>query len=209
MNIFLKFVDKCKEFKIKDLPKIQNISFFKPKRCDHQSKCAECSRKLLAILRHYHSTYSWYKLNDNHDKSQEYLDILMALLDLKYDSKIPPSIHAHTDLSGVAKNEYIIQERYLSQHKCNKLALMILNEALLQFQDSLKYSKFDINDESVDSYILESIEYLKTLVTSKEYSPTTNIDFLNEKLRIYTYKFEGNGMKYLSELSKSKTMIYS
>lgn len=202
MNVFLmSLYEKCKGFKIQ---KIQNITLFKEKRCDSQSKCAECARKLLAILHHYHSTYMWHKINDNHDKSFEYLEIVMALLDLKYDSRIPGSIHLHTDLTGAPKNEFIIQERYLSQHKCNKLALMILKEALFQFQDSVKHGKFDINDQSVDAYVLESIETLKEMIQSKEYSSKTNIDAIDEKLRIYTYKFQGNGVKYLKELSESK-----
>ena len=201
MNILLSFIEKCKGLKLQKIP---TVTIFKEKRCDPQSKCAECTRKLLAILHHFHSTYMWYKINDNHEKSFEYLEIIMALLDLKFDSRIPGSIHLHTDMTGAPKNDFIVQERYLSQYKCNKLALMILKEALFQFQDSVKHGKFDINDQSIDAYVLESIETLKEMIQSREYSSKTNIESIDEKLRIYTYKFEGNGVKYLKELSESK-----
>lgn len=179
------------------------------KRCDSQSKCAECARKLLAVIQHFHANHSESDLlfdgNINDEVSMEYVRIIRALLDLVFDEKIPPNIHCCKDMDGNPKNMYVISERYFSVHKCNVLALMIVEEAVLQFQDSVKHDVFfSMNSSSVEASTLETLERLIDEVKSSKYSSKTNSDVLDEKLRIYTLKFTGQGMQYLSELSKAR-----
>lgn len=104
------------------------------------------------------------------------------------------------------------QERYLSQYKCNVLALMILEEAYLQLEESSNstnssgangFDKFCLS--STDSYVLESIGALiAELKSSTDYKSKTNIDVVDEKIRLFQIKFGGHGMEYLKELSKIK-----
>jgi hypothetical protein len=115
-------------------------------------------------------------------------------------------LDSHNSMRNVAQNA----ERYLSHYKVNVFALMILEEAILQFQESNSHAICNgVIDKqqltSLDSKIIDSLEFIfDQYKACPPYKAKTDIEFVDEKIRIYQLKFRGYGMEYLRALSKTK-----
>jgi hypothetical protein len=207
MTIFFKKLTNYK--KVNTLQISRNFNFFnlfkKNSRCDIQSKCHECSRKLLAVIRHFHSNYHHTDLMQSQDEiSTEYRSIVFNLLDLVLDEKIPKVIHLHTDLCGNPKNVFLSKERYLSRYNCNAIAMLVLEEAILQFKESLKIESRGKIDTEEQMNTLDTLELLVLELQGPKYKSEIGIPFEDEKMKLFKLQFTGKGIQYLEAMCQKK-----
>jgi len=207
MAVFLRKFSNYKKINTIQFSKKFNFLniFRKNSRCDIQSKCHECSRKLLAVIRHFHANYQHTDLMQSQDEiSTEYRSIIFSLLDLVFDEKIPKVIHLYTDLSGNPRNVYVSKERYLSRYHCNAIAMLVLEEAILQFKESLKIESRGKIDTEEQMNTLDTLELLVLELQGPKYKSEIGIPFEDEKMKLFKLQFTGKGIQYLEAMCKKK-----
>ena len=135
-------------------------------RCDAQSMCAKSARNVIE------------KLINMHEQNKVGFRDIMEMLDVCDNPEKPDQ-----------------SERYISQQGCNTLALLVVEEAILQFEE--QFRSRDTSDTMREA-IFESLEEL--IMRLKHYRN----DNKSEGLRIFILKFQGRGVEYLKELSQIK-----
>jgi len=113
----------------------------------------------------------------------------------------------HTSHNSMRDASY--RERYLSHYKCNVVALMILEEAMLIFQEEVGGDASNLN--TIDTLLLASLEFLiDEFKKTPPYRSKVDIEMVDEKIRLFQLKFKGHGIDYLMEARKRKnSYLYS
>jgi len=142
--------------------------------------------------------------------STEYRSIVFNLLDLVLDEKIPKPIHMNTDLCGNTKNVYLSKERYLSRYQCNAIALLVLEESILQFKEALKIESRGKVETEEQMNTLDTIELLMLELQGPKYKSEIGIPFEDEKMKLFKLQFTGKGIQYLEAMcQKKKSFVYA
>ena len=215
-NSFMKNITPSNRFRIHVASNLMGCS----KRCDPQSSCAKCARQVLNTLRAFHSKYPLLTLAHDGDQSvcerarADIFDILDVVHSCNHGMAVArqQSLSSkegaaeeegiHNSSSHAAKEVSSYRECYLSRYKCNVIALMILEEAMLTFQEEAG----DISTlGAVDTRILNSLEFLiNEFNKSPPYKSKVDIEMIDKKIYLFQLTFRGEGMKYLLELKKLK-----
>jgi hypothetical protein len=171
------------------------------KRCDIQSQCGQSAQKLLNVLHTFHSQNA---NSDLYCESEEAIEVrrrVMRILDLSSDIDGTDETYHNVGHTNKCINKDLDQ-KYLSQYKCNTFALMILEEAILQFEEFKCYGSQGRGMTFINNQILNSLETLINEMKSSEYKSQIGIDFIDERIQLFKLKFRGNGVEYLKQLYK-------
>jgi hypothetical protein len=185
----------------------QNMRRFWPKsRCDSQSSCAEKSRELIKIIiRDIESRNKTICVdeNDHNDDCEEGVDDDGG--GYQQDSKQIPYISKEcrrdifTFLDKCSDGRGSENDCYLSRHKCSVIALMTIEEALMQVQVGM------VCDFHIQEQLVEVFEGLHLhLSNNSNFSSTIDIPRVAERLELKKLQYTGRGMEYLSLLSKQR-----
>jgi hypothetical protein len=188
----------------------QNMRRFWPKsRCDSQSSCAEKSRELIKIIiRDIESRNKIIRAdeNDHNDDCEEGGDDDEDLGGgYQQDSKQIPYISKEcrrdifTFLDKCSDGRGSENDCYLSRHKCSVIALMTIEEALMQVQMGI------VCDFHIQEQLVKIFEGLHMhLSNNSNFFPTIDIPRVAERLELKKLQYTGRGMEYLSLLSKQR-----
>jgi hypothetical protein len=185
----------------------QNMRRFWPKsRCDSQSSCAEKSRELIKIIiRDIESRNKTICVdeNDHNDDCEEGVDDDGG--GYQQDSKQIPYISKEcrrdifTFLDKCSDGRGSENDCYLSRHKCSVIALMTIEEALMQVQVGM------VCDFHIQEQLVEVFDGLHLhLSNNSNFSSTIDIPRVAERLELKKLQYTGRGMEYLSLLSKQR-----
>jgi len=178
------------------------------KRCDPQSQCAQSARKLLSVLRAFHSRNPTMELYDDNVAAVHAKRVVMEILDLCMEPETETETYHQVEGGAMNQLRYYSKDRFLSTYKCNILALMILEEAILQFEDFNKYEMGSTGSSVVETMLMGSLETLIQELKSSDYKSKIDVEVLDERLQLFQLKFKGEGIEFLKRLSKAKNPNY-
>ena len=168
--------------------------FWRVSRCDIQSTCAEQARILIKLI--VSDIEKFYNSNKDQCKgavfqgkipiiSKECRDLIKALLDRCGESETT-------------------QDNFLTLHNCNALALLTIEEALMQVETGMA-SAHEISMKEKVMKVLEGLQ----INLRDNYSPTIGIPIIAAKLDLKKLQYTGKGMEYLKLLSKNNSELKS
>jgi len=134
--------------------------------------------------------------------------VVMEILDLCMEPETETETYHQVEGGAMNQLRYYSKDRFLSTYKCNILALMILEEAILQFEDFNKYEMGSTGSSVVETMLMGSLETLIQELKSSDYKSRIDVEVLDERLQLFQLKFKGEGIEFLKRLSKAKPPNY-
>jgi hypothetical protein len=161
------------------------------RRCDPQSKCAKCARQILYILRQFHTNNITYVLYDlNNDTSKEVHEKIYKILNTLDPDGVVESSSSFSDLLDI--------------YKCNRFACLILEEAIIVYEEYNKNELDKMALTSTERSVMESLEYILEDLRSDRYSGKGSCAEMDKKLDMFELKFKGYGVEYLKKMAQSR-----
>jgi hypothetical protein len=192
------------------IPQNMRAGFWPKSRCDSQSSCAEKARELIKIIIHdiellRKPTSVVTPSKNNGEEEDDGLDNNdLCYDDCQYGKQIPfiskkcrQDIFTFLDKCSDGRGGE--NDCYLSRHKCSVIALMTIEEALIQVQVGMAY------DLHIQEQLVKVFEGLHLHLSNKSnFSSTIDTPRIAERLELKKLQYSGRGMEYLKLLSKNQ-----